>query len=232
MSVITISRQYGSGGDAIARCVAATLGYDVIDKEQMIKAATLAKQGKPVFGPTSTLRFLTSWYRQQDPSFPPNELCAYELPDKLFDKRCADNDTAWRARAHRLSFFQTTIELLWKRGNVVIMGRGAHCALRSAPDVLRVRIVAPISARAHRLVSEEGFSYEEAMDVIVGADSLRARYVYESYQRHWEDESCYDLTLNTERIKQAAATDLIVSAAKELEGVLETQALLADRLWV
>ncbi len=78
----------------------------------------------------------------------------------------------------------------------------------------------------------ERLSYEEALDTVIGNDSLRARYVYESYQRHIEDETLYDLILNTERIEQAVAADLIIDASRQTEQGIFTQASRAHRLWV
>ena len=132
----------------------------------------------------------------------------------------------------RKSFFRKTVELLRKRGNIIIVGRGANCILKDEPDVLRVRLIAPLTTRAYRLVREEGLSYEEALDNVVGTDSLRARYIYEAFQRHWEDETLYDLVLNTERIARLSVVNLIADAVKEFESGLETQVLRADRSWL
>jgi cytidylate kinase len=165
-------------------------------------------------------------------SFVPAELCYYELPDKLFEHHSVQNDVELQAREQRKSFFQKTIKLLWKRGNIIIVGRGANNVLKDEPDVLRVRLIAPLTTRAYRLVRKEGLNYEEALDNAVGMDSLRTRYVYESYQRHIEEETLYDLVLNTERLRLKAAVGLIVDTAQALEGSLETQVLRADRPWV
>ena len=45
----------------------------------------------------------------------------------------------------RKSFFRKIVELLRKRGNIIIVGRGANCILKDEPDVLRVRLIAPLS---------------------------------------------------------------------------------------
>lgn len=230
MAVLTISRQYGSGGDAIARHVAASMGYDLVDKEQIAEAARSAR-GVEVATPTNALHFLTSWYIRQDPSFLPAELCDYELPNKAFSPRSHRAITENHALEHRRSFYQKTIQILHKRGNIVIVGRAANCLLKNEPDVLRIRIVAPFTTRAYRLVREEGLSYPEALDTIVGADSLRSRYVYESYQQHWDDESLYDLVLNTERLALDKTADLIVGAARELSESLDARVFLAERAW-
>jgi hypothetical protein len=65
MAVITISRQFGSGGDEIAHCVASALGYDLINKEQIVEAARLARRGVESVVPTNVFHFLTAWYMEQ-----------------------------------------------------------------------------------------------------------------------------------------------------------------------
>jgi cytidylate kinase len=229
MAIITISRQHGSGGDAIARYVAQALGYDLITKEQIIKAAKQAQRDGRAVAPTNAENFLTEWYRKQPASFLPSELCYYELPLKLFENHTTQNSAEFQARMHRKTFFQKTIELLWKRGNVVIVGRGANVILKDEPDVLRIRLTTPLTTRAYRLMRADKVSYSEALDVATESDSLRARYVYETYQRHWEDETLYELILNTERIEAKGAVNLIVDAARGLEANLDNQTRLASR---
>jgi cytidylate kinase len=232
MAVITISRQFGSGGDEIAHCVASALGYDLINKEQIVEAARLARGGVEAVVPTNAFHFLTAWYMQQDCSFLPAELCYYELPDKLFENHSVYdyNDMDYHGREHRRTFFQKTIELLWKRGNIVILGRGANYILKGcAPDVLCVRMIAPFTARVYRVARKEGLGYGEALDVVLENDRLRARYLHESYQCRWDDESLYDLILNMEKIGHAVAVDLIACALKALDTRLEAPSLLAYR---
>ncbi len=232
MAVITISRQFGSGGDEIAHCVASALGYDLIDKEQIVEAARLARRGVEAVVPTNVFHFLTAWYMEQAPSFLPAELCYYELPDKLFENHSAYNErkAEYYAREHRRAFFQKTIERLWRRGNIVIVGRGANYILKGGtPDVLCVRIIAPFMARVYRTARKEGLNYGEALDTVLENDKLRARYVHESYQCRWDDESLYDLILNTEKFEPAVAVDLILEAAKGLDAKLEDPSILAYR---
>ncbi len=94
MTVITISRQYASGGDEIARQLCDRLGYRFLDKDLM---ASLG------------------------------------------------------AQAGSVALVQNFIRATHGQGGAVILGRGGQVALRDMPDVLHVRVVAPLEIRIRRV---------------------------------------------------------------------------------
>ena len=62
-----------------------------------------------------------------------------------------------------LSVIQTVINSLASRGNTVIVGRGGQAILKDKVNVLHVRIIAPVTIRAERIMKSEGLTQEEAV---------------------------------------------------------------------
>lgn len=64
-----------------------------------------------------------------------------------------------------------------RRGNVVLVGRGANQMLRLVPGVLRVRTVAPLELRAQRLAASEDLDLDTARQLATAVDQQRRAYV-------------------------------------------------------
>ncbi|RKY04033.1 hypothetical protein DRP77_04950, partial [Candidatus Poribacteria bacterium] len=160
MAVITISRQYGSGGDEIALKVAERLGYDHVNKELISEVARRARVPESeverldekgegaisrflskLFSSERYLSYLGSAYWEMAPPCYPSE----PVPSMSFLNR-----------EDLLKFLKATILDLYERGNVVIVGRGGQAILRGKPGVIHVRIVAPFEARVRRVAAMTG----------------------------------------------------------------------------
>jgi cytidylate kinase len=119
MSVITISREYGSGGAYIARQVADALGYHFVGKRAM--ARMLGQQG-------------VAGFSQEYDAVPPAFWTRFSAP------RVEDRELM-------VDTLNRLILALAQHGDVVILGRGAFAVLRSFPGSFHVRIQAPLPQR-------------------------------------------------------------------------------------
>jgi cytidylate kinase len=97
-------------------------------------------------------------------------------------------------------------------GHVVIVGRGGQMALRGRPDVLHVRVVAPLENRVTFLQQEKNISAESARAWLQASSKARAHYIRRSYRVDLDDPTLYHLVVNTGMLDVAHAVDLVVQA--------------------
>jgi cytidylate kinase len=235
MAVITISRQYGSGGDEIAARLCDVLGYHYFDKRMMARIATEAG-----LSPSEIVDFSEDNYKMRtflerllgrhsshlvvpsgagtgDPSrsrvkvLTPMGIYLYETPSGLgFEEVEEPNE------ARNIACTEAVIRVAYKHGNVVILGRGGQAILQDKPDVLHVRLVASLDARVQRLHKQENFSLAEAQDIAVKRDQASAEYLKRFYNLDWADPTLYDLVINTTKLGLEGVTQLIVAAVEHL----------------
>jgi cytidylate kinase len=109
-----------------------------------------------------------------------------------------------------------TIRGAYKRGNVVIVGRGGQAILQERPDVLHVRIEAPLHDRVRRVQELEDLSPDDARDRIVTRDRAAAAYLKRFYAIDWSDPVLYHQVINMGKWDIDAAAHLVASAVSYL----------------
>ncbi|NPV08349.1 MAG: cytidylate kinase-like family protein [Anaerolineae bacterium] len=230
MVSVTVSREYGSGGDEIARRVAQRLGIPLLDRElievacQLVEpevvAACEARAGSQV--PPSQVQVLP----EETPSFAerlvqtitggtrqwPRIKSLGPMPvgeeDSIL-RRLVPTDGAYvevmRGVFHRI---------LSQQGSAVFVGRGGQMLLADRPNVVHVHVAAPYAAQVRRVMQEEGLSESEAADLVHRRDGERSRYVSRYYGANWLDPSLYHLTVNTGRLTDDQAVELVLKTAE------------------
>ena len=98
----------------------------------------------------------------------------------------------------------------------MIVGRGGQAILRNKPDVLHVRVEAPLDNRVQRLAGRANYSLGGAQDAAIKHDRASADYLNRFYHIDWSDPLLYDLVLNTGRLTVDAAAQLVVRAVSYL----------------
>lgn len=202
MPIVTISRQFGSLGDEIARDVAARLGLRLVDQDIIneiaqrlgVPAATVnerdEREGTLVSELVRTMRRL----------YP-----ATLAPQEASESQELD-ETAY------LEIIRQLIGEVARENDAVIVGRGAPFLLGAARETIHVLITAPLDMRVERVMSQEGLDRDQAVQRINQVDSNRARYIRRFHREHWLDVSHYDLVLNTGHFSQLQAASLICDA--------------------
>jgi cytidylate kinase len=210
MAVITISRQYGSGGDEIAVRVCEILGYHYFDKTLMNRLAADAG-----LAPTEIVDFSEDNYKIRGFL---DRLLKWRNP-KTQVGTWTEDPTGARVKevieldeARSITFVQGTIQAAYRHGNLVILGRGGQAILKGEPDVLHVRIEAPLDARDQRIHEREKVSLAAAQDIVVNHDRATADYLKRFYNIDWANPSHYDLVINTGKLGLEGAAQLIVKA--------------------
>lgn len=117
------------------------------------------------------------------------------------------------SQAYHAAVQQVMVELA-KEGKVVIVGRAGQVILRDHPDVLHVRIIAPMALRVERVASRHGISSEAASAQIQASDRYRRNYLRRFYHVQLDDPELYDLTINTEHLTVSVAAEIVIAAAR------------------
>ena len=199
--IITISRQYGSGGRQIGQQLAKELNIPFYDKEIIDLAAKesgLAAdfiRGQEQQLTQSLLFSIVTNFTSNSSAFNPNML---SLSDQVY---------LAEAKA---------IRSLADKGSCVMVGRCADWVLEKDYDVLRVFVCAPIEARCKRAVEEYGDKAENIQKAVQTIDKQRARYCQHYCDKAWEDAETYDLGLNSGTISLENCVAIVKSAYQEL----------------
>lgn len=221
MTVITISRQYGSGGDEIAVRLSQMLGYRYFNKELMSRIATevglspteIVDFSEDNYEMRGFLERLFNWHSPHMVAHPGSWV---EDARGAKTEKVADLD-----EAQSIAFIQNTIQAAYKQDNVVILGRGGQAILREMPDVLHVRIEAPLNVRDKRVHEQQHVSLAMAQDIVVNHDRAAADYLKRFYDIDWADSTYYDLVINTSKLSIEAAAHLIAEAVRYLPQAAE-----------
>lgn len=209
MAVITLSRQLESGGDEVARLLCEKLGYQYFDKNAMVEAgqeiglAAGVIQNAVDFKPTPK-GLLERWFGSTPrlTGGDPSSWTFSALNDALQDLTIAN--------------LVDIINAGYKRGKVVIVGRGGMAALQDKPDVLHVRIQAPLGLRVRRLQEHEQVTQEEAQKRIRERDLSDVEWIKRYFGLDSHDPQLFDLVINTAKYTPADAVDLIIKALEKL----------------
>ncbi len=110
---------------------------------------------------------------------------------------------------------------LAEEGNVVIVGRAGQVILRGSPNVLHVRIYAPLDLRVERVTQRHNVSLEAARAQVLASDQARTRYLKRYYQARWDDPHLYDLMINTERLDKVTAAHIVCKALEQRHPVVK-----------
>jgi len=123
--------------------------------------------------------------------------------------------TQFIKRLDKLEFgnlIQGVILGAYDRGNMVIVGRGGQALLADKPDVLHVRIQAPLALRVKRLQEHEGLEPEEAQKKIRERDLSDVGWIKRYFGLDSHEPSLFDVIINTAKYTPVDATDLIIKA--------------------
>jgi cytidylate kinase len=192
MSVITISRDFGSEGDYIAERIAQTLGYHFVDKEFF--STVLSEYG------------LVEFDREYD-----------TLPgfwQKFYAQR-------YERRDEVVQMLNRVIRAVAQHGNVVILGRSGFEVLGGFANMIHVRLQAPLPVRIARVTTELKIPFEQAEELVKENDKVHIAFTKEYYKIPWDEVHAFDLVINTGKIPPDLATTWLADTLNALGTVLE-----------
>jgi len=199
--VVTVAREYGSGGGTIARMVAENLGWNLLDGALIRTVALTAKVNTEIARRCD--EHVDSWWHR----FNQGGLRAAAIMAGI-----ASGDVEFFDADTMATFTQRVVLKAAGTGDCVIVGRGGQCMLQDHEDVLHVFIYAPWAERVGRVRARMPRS-RDVEEVIRATDHERASYLRTYYGHDWKDPHLYHLMINGQ-IGTGMAAQMIVNAVQ------------------
>jgi hypothetical protein len=197
--VLTVAREYGSGGARIAGLAAARLGWQLLDNALIDDIARAAR-----VDPALARRFderVDTWMHRLSRHglwFGAFEGAATPATTEIFDAETMAQLT------------RALIEHAYETGNCVVVGRGAQCILQACPEVFHVFVYAPWEDKVAR-VNRRAAAGTDVPELIRAMDAERARYVRLNFGQDWADRHLYDLLVSSKPGDEATASIILAA---------------------
>ncbi|MBQ9663319.1 MAG: cytidylate kinase-like family protein [Oscillospiraceae bacterium] len=189
-NIVTISREYGSGGYEVGRKVAEAVNYKFYDKELIAHIAERFMIPETYVAATEEKEIRKNIF--------------HEVFPVLAKSENEDADYIFREQG---KFIVQLVE----EGNCVIAGRRADYYLRDNPNALHLFFYADEDFKVERICREENCSAEEALKKIVDMDKRRRTSYEYVTARKWADRHNYDLMLCTSTLGIEKCVETIVN---------------------
>jgi cytidylate kinase len=206
IKIVTIEREYGSGGGEIAQLLSKQLGWKLWDQLLTEEIARLAECPKAVVQlreeRTDPLyyRLFKSFLRG-----------SYEGSINAHKLKVVDSESILRLT-------ERVVQHAAKTGNSIIVGRGSQQFLKNRPDTLRVFLYAPREDKVRRLLAR-GKSETEAEQLVDTVDRERVDFIRKYFNVDWPDRAIYHTMINT-----AIGDETVLQMIRDLMETLNTRA--------
>ena len=188
--IITISREFGSGGRTIGRQVAERLGIPCYDAELIDKIAEEIGFAKEYIVEHSEYALGTNWFAQ---AVRTRDFNGHSFQDDLY------------------AIQRKVIMELAEKESCVIVGRCADYILKDTPDCLRVFIHSDMESRAKRIVEQYGERNDSPEKRLRDKDKRRAAYYQFYTDMKWGNVHNYHITLNSGELGIDKCVDILAS---------------------
>jgi hypothetical protein len=199
IDLITLSREYGSGGRELAEALGSRLGWYVLDYDLTTRVADRLQLKPDVVErmdehPPGLLARIASALLVPMP----------ESPITVDTSNLLDPDAV--AHAVREEILSAV-----KSPPLIVVGHGTQCLFRERVGTFHVRVMAPMGSRVARLEKRYGWDAERAATQARELDAARTEYVRRYYNRDIRDPLLYDLQVNTNHISIDEAARMIAT---------------------
>ena len=183
--LLTVNREFGSGGGRIAQAIAERLGWKLLDRDIIDAIAYTAHVDSDVV--RNYDEHVESWMRRINRGAMRSAALTAGL--ELGEGAVFNADEMTKVS-------QKIIEEAYSSGNCVIVGRGAQCVLQHKRDVFHVFVYAPYKERILRLRKrlDKGANVEQRIRTV---DAERAKYLQQYFGKCWNDPHLYDLMISS-----------------------------------
>lgn len=193
--VITISREYGSGGRYIGRLIADKLGIKFYDKDLITKVAENTGLSEEYIENNEQKRKLLEGLNN-------GYYAGMNNSDELFIKE------------------SEAITEVANEGSCVIIGRCSDFILKDRENVIKVFVYSNMKDKIKRTTEFYGIDEKKAEKEIEKINSLRANHYKYYTEKDWVDHKNYDICINSDFLGVEKAADLICDLVKEKEKIL------------
>jgi len=181
--IITIEREYGCGGGAIARQLAEHLGWELWDRRLTEEIARLANVDCSAVMRCDE-RVDSRLHRLAKAFWRGSYERSARLEGQVFDADCM------------VAMMEQIAPRIAKEGSAVVVGRGSPFFLREQPDAFHVFLYAPRAEKIRRLL-QDGASKSDAEDLVDTIDLERIAFVKHYFGADWPTRSLYHVMINT-----------------------------------
>ncbi|MBQ9116264.1 MAG: cytidylate kinase-like family protein [Clostridia bacterium] len=199
-TIITISRQYGSGGREIGALIAEKLGIPFYDNA-LIQKATEASG-------FSSVHF-------EDVEKNARNSFLYSIVRGI--QYHNSNTGIWSLEDSIYMTQAKVIRELAEKGSCVIVGRCSDYILADDPDLIKVFVYAPLEARAKHCIQRDGLEPDKAIEIIKGKDKRRQNYYNYHADTRWGEVTNYHICLDSSFTGIEAAADAVVKLVQNRE---------------
>lgn len=202
-TIITIGRQYGSGGREIGEKLAKRLNIPFYDKELLSRAAK--ESG-----------FCQEMIENHDER--PTNSFLYNLVMDTYSFGYNSSSFVDMPISHKIFLAQfDTIKKIANEGACVIVGRCADYALAEYANCVHVFIHADEDHRVKRIMERNGLSEAKARDAINKKDKQRQSYYNYYSSKKWGRSDTYDLSINSARLGIDGTVNLLAQYVEDVE---------------
>ena len=202
-TVITVGRQYGSGGSEIGKKLADKLGIPYYDKELLSRAA-------------KDSGFCEEIIETNDEK--PTNSFLYNLVMDTYSFGYNASSFVDMPISHKIFLAQfDAIKNIASEGACVIVGRCADYALSENDNVINVFICADEDFKLKRIIEDEGVSEAKARELMNKKDKQRQSYYNYYSSKKWGRADTYDLTINSSMLGIDRTVDLLSNFVNEFE---------------
>ncbi|MCK5541865.1 MAG: cytidylate kinase-like family protein [Desulfobacterales bacterium] len=190
INVVTISRESGSQGLEVAKKLVRETGFDLFHNEILEAMVETSKNSRALL---ETL-----------------DERGMNIVDDIVSNFVNEHHL-WPDEYSKLLF--RILTTIGKHGNAIILGRGANCVLHRM-NVLKVRIVAPPSARCDYIQKIRDLNRDDAKKYMTNKDANRTAFVKRYFNSDATNPANYDLMLNTDTLSVDKAVGVITCAIR------------------
>lgn len=194
--IITIGRQFGSGGKCVAEVLGRKLGIPVYDQELIMKAAQ--ESG-----------FSAEFFEQSD------EKRRFFSLSSIFATAYSSETENYMSDKGLFRIQCETIRNIAGQGSAVIVGRCSDYVLRDMENKLDVFLTSPLEKRAARVAERQGIDYAKALETVEREDRNREEYYNYYTFGNWGVASNYDLCIDSDKLGDEGTADMIIEYARK-----------------
>jgi len=185
INVITIDREYGTGGAEIAAKLAAQLGWKLWDQALTTE---IAKQAKCAPAEVE---------RREERRDPLSHRLFKSFVRGAFEGNINTQPIEMLDADRIVALTQEIVKRAAREGNCVIVGRGSACFLQECASAFHVFIYAPPEEKIRRLM-QAGRSREQALDLSASVDRDRSSFIKNYFGKNWPNRDLFQLMLNSQ----------------------------------
>ena len=200
--VITINRQFGTGGHEVGEAIANRLGVKLLDKQILKAVAKKFDIGAETVEKLESRN--TSWWDDFTQFYR-----SYMVDNQYHD---LGNDMT---SAELFDAQAKVIKQIASEESCVVIGRCASYIFRDHPNALKIFLHSPMDKRIRRIVEKYGVGSDDAKLMIVDNDYTRELYTKKYTGTEWYDARNYDVSLDVSKFGLNGSVDFLMSFVGE-----------------